>query len=130
MDKQTVLSYYRHFVRYGLRAVSYNVPQRYIYMDILRKRFRSNCNEVDMTRMENTKRFILNAALYTGMESRMLYTMIHVAYGRKTLWPKMIAAEAAKSRPSKRQDYEQYQRVYQSYDLVVDNLNNSMNLCL
>jgi hypothetical protein len=54
-------------------------------MDILSKRFRSNSNDVDMTRMENSKRSILNVALYTGMESRMLYTMIHVAYGRKTL---------------------------------------------
>jgi hypothetical protein len=128
MDSLQIRSYYRLFVRYGLRAVSYKAPHRYIYMDVLRRRFTSgNAAQVNIEVLERTAKFIQAASEFEGMENRIIKTLIHVEYGRRQAYARH---EPPRKSTKKRSDRDYYDNTYNVYQDIVASLNRSAGLML
>lgn len=128
--------FYRAFVRYGLRAVQYKTPHRYIYMNIIRRKFETTTQVAPET-IQNTLQFVKNAAAYNCMEAKIIFNMIHVEYGRQEVKADIVRAygkqgsEKQKSAGHRTKGaIEQYDFVYGGFDDVVKSLNKTMNLCL
>lgn len=126
MDVQTARAYYRAFVRLGLRAVSYKAPQRYIYMDVLRRRFLHGDSHIDMEALDRTVNFMRAAADYNGMESRIIHTLIRTEYGRRQVY----ASPEPKTKSKHKTDRDYYETAYHNYQQVVANLNRTARLVL
>ena len=76
-----VISAYRTLYRTGLHAVQFAKPARYTLRDIIRKAFRTEPPEsFDRDRISNTVLFLKNAARETGMEHKILKSLLHTRY--------------------------------------------------
>lgn len=130
MDQAYLRSCYRQFVRYGLRAVQYRSPQKYVYMNALRKRFRQENPDIEKITIENTIQFVKDASLYNGIESQVLLNMVHVDYGRQKISKRILQLKSGTMNKKKQRELQEFEHVYDDYDYTVQMLNKSMNLAL
>lgn len=87
----TLLHAYRHLLRAALRAVQFSKPARYIVRDQIREGFelpRTTTIKVptppyDPERVRRTVWFLKAAAHEAGLESRILKSLVRVAWERK-----------------------------------------------
>lgn len=118
---KTLLRFYRSFLRNALRAVNYKPPQKYIVAAELRARFEpsstGNSQLPSISALKNTDVFLRNAALYTGLESKLVDNMAHIKW----------AAKSSTSNPKTRATAL---KSISSYTMLVDSLNKEFDLCL
>jgi hypothetical protein len=76
-----ILIGYRRLYRYGLRAVHYSKPARFVLRDVLRRAFRTESALVyDEVKVQNTLQFFDLAAREQAIEHRILKNILHVRY--------------------------------------------------
>ena len=82
MSSREILHAYRHLYRELLRAVRFATPARYTARDQIRKAFRQP-GEFDQAGLKRTIWFLKAAAKETGMEHKILKTLLRVAWHRE-----------------------------------------------
>lgn len=76
-----VIHAYRHLYRQGLQAVNYSTPSRHVLLRILRSSFRSfPAEDFDSQKIANTLRFLRQASNTTGMEHKIVRSLMMVRY--------------------------------------------------
>jgi hypothetical protein len=76
-----ILTGYRNLYRFGLRAVHYSKPARFVLRDLLRKAFQTErAQDYDKVKVQNTLRFFDMAAREQAMEHKILKNILHVRY--------------------------------------------------
>ena len=132
---------YRSLYRAGLHAVQYSSPARHTLKRILRTSFR-NGEPMDFKpdRIANTIVFLENAARETGMEHKILKSLLHTRY-----WQIQYDARLEKyGYMPNSSDFADMNRckgivpwggpihkaAYSHFDITLDMLNESMQLCL
>lgn len=79
---------YRRLYRYGLQAVQYSAPARYVIRDELRLAYRNNSTaDFNAEKIENTVEFFRSAAAVKGWAHRIVKNLIHVSWGGAHLRP-------------------------------------------
>jgi hypothetical protein len=126
-ERAIIIQAYRSLYRASLRAVQYAVPQRYIVRDRLRRAFRESCasSHFEPPRIQNTLRFLENAARDRGMEHRIVKTLCHVWWGQRQQW-----SERARRRRSAKGDVKAEVQAYDDFHWTLKMLNESMGLCI
>lgn len=85
----TLLHAYRHLLRAALRAVQFSKPARYVVRDRIREGFQpprtttATTTHYDAERVRRTVWFLNAAAAEAGLESRILKSLVRVAWERK-----------------------------------------------
>lgn len=85
----TLLHAYRHLLRAALRAVQFSKPARYVVRDQIREGFEpprtttATPAAYDAERVRRTVWFLKAAAHEAGLESRILKSLVRVAWERK-----------------------------------------------
>lgn len=85
----TLLHAYRHLLRAALRAVQFSKPARYVVRDQIREGFEqpprttTTTATYDPERVRRTVWFLKAAAQEAGLESRILKSLVRVAWERK-----------------------------------------------
>lgn len=80
-----VIRAYRHLYRALLQAVQYSAPNRIAARDQLRIAFRrGNPQEFDQQKISRTLEFIDGARRETGLEHRLLRSLLATAFRRTT----------------------------------------------
>lgn len=141
-----VVHTYRHLYRALLRAVQYSKPNRYVARDQLRDAFRKEKPDTcDQTKVSRTLQFLENAARETGLEHRLVKTLLHTRYWETReehfLW---VSTSRCKERGSARRpltlsrmskvrtpiqmEVRRTARIH--YNMTLAMLNDSMGLCL
>ncbi|KAK1832198.1 hypothetical protein QBC39DRAFT_330211 [Podospora conica] len=133
---QTLVHAYRHLLRAGLRAVQFSKPARYVVRDQLREGFRAPAaaQDYDAERIRRTVWFLKAAAQEAGLESRVLKSLVRVAWERKNpsgprvTWKGTLAKMRMEAKVKK--ESVVVNTAYDHYDRTVGMLNDTMGLCL
>jgi hypothetical protein len=83
--KADILTSYRHLLRATLRAVHFAHPQRFVVRDVLREAFRNAkaIGSYDRERVRRTIFFLNSAAWESGLESKILKSLVRVEWERR-----------------------------------------------
>ena len=104
----TLLHAYRHLLRAALRAVQFSKPARYVVRDQIREGFELSGTTTkvlapyDPERVRRTIWFLKAASQEAGLESRILKSLVRVAWERKvgtgprTTWKGTLSLAKAK----------------------------------
>ena len=77
--RKAIIHSYRALYRHALQAVQYSSPARQTLRNHLQLAYRNNAPEdFDSFKINNTIEFLQHATRETGLEHRMLKTLLHV----------------------------------------------------
>ncbi|KAK7538358.1 uncharacterized protein J3D65DRAFT_551955 [Phyllosticta citribraziliensis] len=128
-ETSKALREYRRLYTWGLRAVQYSQPARFVVRDTLRHFFRKNAAaSFDQEKIDNTVEFLRGAAHERGLEHQIVKNLVRI-------WNKENSYRRSKhaTDPTALNEPHWYQvarTAYEPFHHSVRMLNESMNMCL
>ncbi|KAH0292490.1 DUF1763-domain-containing protein [Aureobasidium namibiae CBS 147.97] len=75
---QQIIHAYRHLLRTSLQAIRYAKPARYTLQSHLRSSFRNPTSSFSPQQISQTLQFLDNAAMYKGLEDKIVRNLLYV----------------------------------------------------
>jgi hypothetical protein len=125
-----IVSAYRALLRTSYRAVRYARPARNILRDRMRRAFRESLPEdFEAQRIRNTVQFFERAGRDTGMEHKVLKSLIKSWSGEVDAWRNRQRTKSKRKQAiSEREDG--IVRSYDAFYECIRGLNQTMGLCI
>lgn len=139
---------YRHLYRWGLRAIQYSAPARFVLKARIRQAFREgNRSDFDHAKIGNTLEFLRGATASNGTEHHVLRNLMLCWYWEKDFWRQYrrsalqhVSFSTSMGAQLKYQSLTCHGRdhnasdyrtgSYNAFDHTIRMLNSTMNMCL